>query len=200
MAAKVFRDILEKGTRAGMFPGRDKESREWYRGKARAIKKKHNENLIMRNAGDRLKNQVAMGSMYMFYYDPKHKATLPYYDMFPLVFPFAKTKEGFLGINLHYLPYQMRAVLMDALYDISNNDRMDDTTKLKLSYGILKNASKYRFFKPCIKHYLKKHVRSRFAYVHPSEWDVALFLPISRWEKASQQKVWADSKKIINGS
>lgn len=198
MAAKVFRDILEKGVRQGKFPGRDQESREWYRGKARAIKKKHNENIIMRNAGDRLKNRVAIGNMYMFYYDPKHKATLPYYDMFPLIFPISKTEDGFLGINMHYLPYQYRAVLMDALYDITNNDKMDDTTKIKLSYGILKKASKFRYFKPCIKRYLTKHVRSRFAYVHPSEWDLALFLPLSRWEKGSQQKVWSDSKKIIN--
>jgi len=199
MAAKAFRDILEKGARAGVFPGRDKESRDWYRQKARAIKKKHNENLIMRNAGDRLKNRVAIGNMYMFYYDPKHKATLPYYDQFPLIFPIAKVKDGFLGLNVHYLPYAYRAILMDALYDIVNNDKMDDSTKLKLSYGVLKGASKYRYFKPCIKKYLNNHVRSRFAYVHPSEWDVALFLPITRWQKASQQKVWNDSKKIIDG-
>jgi len=198
VAAKIFRDILSRGAKAGVFPGRDRESREWYRNKARSVKKKHNETDVMRNAGDRLKTRVSIGSMYLFYYDPKHKDTLPYYDRFPLIFPIAKTKDGFLGINMHYLPYQYRAVLMDALYDIVNNDKMDETTKVKLSYGILNGAARYRFFKPCIKRYLTKHVRSRFAYVHPSEWDIALFLPMSKWEKASQQKVWSDSRKIIN--
>jgi hypothetical protein len=197
MVATVFRNILAKGAHAGVFPSRDRESREWYRGQARKIKKRHNESEIMRNAGDRLKNQVRVGSMYMFYYDPKHKATLPYYDVFPLIFPIAKVKDGFLGINMHYLPYAYRAILMDALYDITNNDKFDDSTKIKMSYGILKGATKYKFFKPCIKKYLTKHVRSRFAYIHPSEWDIALFLPMSRWEGASQQKVWSDSKAII---
>lgn len=198
MASKVFRDILAKGAQAGVFPGKDKESRDWYRQKARAIKRKQNENFMMREGGDRLKNRVAMGSMYMFYYDPKHKATLPYYDMFPLIFPIAKGKGYFLGINMHYLPYAYRAVLMDALYDITNNKHMDETTKVKLSYGILKGASRYRYFRPCIKKYLNNHVRSRFLLIHPSEWDVAIFLPTGRFEKASQQKVWADSRRIIN--
>ncbi len=198
MVSKVFKGILERGAKAGMLPGKTQESRDWYRKKARGLKKYHSETLIMRNAGDRLKTRVAIGSMYMFYYDPKHKATLPYYDVFPLIFPFSKTKDGFIGINFHYLPYQYRAVLMDALYDIANNERMDETTKLKLSYGVLKKASKFKYFKPCVKRYLTKHVRSRFAYVHPSEWDIAIMLPVTRWEKASQTKVWNDSKKIIN--
>jgi hypothetical protein len=30
-------------------------------------------------------------------------------------------------------------------------------------------------------------------YVEPKEWDVALFLPLQRFQKASDQQVWADS-------
>lgn len=200
MVIKVFDDILRKGSQAGVAPGKDQESREWYRNKARSLKKKHNENDIMRNGGkERYRNttQIAIGKMYMFYYDPKHKDTLPYYDMFPLIFPISMGKGYFLGINFHYLPYKYRAVLMDALYEITNNKKYDETTKVKLSYSILVSASKYKYFKPCIKKYLFNHIRSKFVLVNANEWDVALFLPTARWEKASQQKVWADSKKII---
>jgi hypothetical protein len=197
--AKLFKDLLAKGAKQGILPGKDRESREWYRNKARNIKLKQNENSIMSSGGNRLKNQVALGNMYMFYYDPKHKKTLPYYDMFPLIFPIAKYDDGFLGINFHYLPYQYRAVLMDALYDIVTDEKMDERTKLRISYGILKSATKYKYFKPCIKRYLTSHLRSRFLYIHPTEWDIALMAPLARFEKASQQQVWKDSRHKING-
>jgi len=37
-------------------------------------------------------------------------------------------------------------------------------------------------------------------YINPSEWDLALFLNIARFEKATQSEVWEDSKKIIRGN
>jgi hypothetical protein len=36
-------------------------------------------------------------------------------------------------------------------------------------------------------------------YVYPSEWDIALFLPTERFEKATTSQVWADSKKKVRG-
>lgn len=135
--------------------------------------------------------------MYMFFYDPKHKKTLPYYDTFPLIFPFKKTNKGFLGINLHYLPLTMRAKLMDALYEITNNDRYDKSTKLQISYNILNSASRFKFFRPCIKQYLSNHVKSRFVNIQASDWDTALWLPVERFKKQSKDQVWKDSRKII---
>ena len=133
----------------------------------------------------------------MFYYDAKHKDTLPYFDRFPMIFPFKKVDGGFLGINLHYLPLLYRAKLMDSLYELTSNDRYDETTKLRLSYKLLESASKYKYFKPTVKHYLTDHVRSRFLYVYPSEWDIALFLPLERFQGATKQVVWSESRKAI---
>jgi hypothetical protein len=104
---------------------------------------------------------------------------------------------GFYGINLHYLPPSLRANLMDALYSITNNKRYDENTKLRISYATLKNASKYRYFKPCFKHYLASHVKSRFIEIQPVEWDIALFLPTERFEKAGKSKVFADTRKML---
>jgi hypothetical protein len=135
----------------------------------------------------------------MYYYDPKHKETLAYYDRFPLVFPFRKVQGGFYGLNLHYLPPQLRARLMDGLYDYANNTRYDESTKIKMNYSLLQNVSKLKFFEPCVKMYLDEHVRSRFMYIYPSEWDVALFLPTERFAKKSKTQVWAESKKMFRG-
>ena len=49
----------------------------------------------------------------MFFYDPKFKKTLPYYDTFPLVLPLETYNDGFLGINMHYLPIPLRVNLLD---------------------------------------------------------------------------------------
>ena len=44
-------------------------------------------------------SRLSVGKMYLFAYNPKHKDILPYYDTFPLVLPFRKMSEGFLGVN-----------------------------------------------------------------------------------------------------
>ncbi len=194
--ASIFDEVLTKGVRAGQLPARTDDARKWYRETAQSYKRL-DERALMKSDVERLTNRPIVGSMFMYYYDPKHKATLPYYDRFPLVFPYKKVPGGFMGINMHYLPLVYRAKLMDALYDITNNQKFDESTKLKMNYNILSGASKFKYFAPCVKHYLNEHVRSRFLYVYPSEWDIALFLPTERFQGATKQKVWADSKKLI---
>jgi len=197
--ARIFDEILTKGVRAGKIPARETDAREWYRNTAQSYARV-NENNLMRGGGDRLTSKLMIGNMYMYYYDAKHKDTLPYWDRFPLVFPYKKVKGGFMGINLHYLPLNERAILMDALYDLATNDSYDESTRLKLSYRVLDGVAKYKNFKPCIKHYLTSQLKSRFLYVYPSEWDIALFLPTERFEGKNKRQVWAESKKIIRSN
>jgi len=201
MAAKVFDDILLKGVRSGNIPARTDAAREWYRQQAKDTTRTQTrpEKMIKEMGKERAKSRFELGNMYMFNYDPKHKATLPYYDRFPLIFPINRAKGGFMGINMHYLPPVLRAKLMDALYETSNNKYYDESTKLKLSYQTLSGASKFREFKPCIKHYLTGQLRSRLIYISPTEWDVALFLPTARFVGATQAQVFKDSRKIIRG-
>ena len=190
---KVFDKLLLKGIRSGKIPAQTAAAREWFRDQARNTKTKDTE--VMKSGAERLRNRPRIGDMYFFYYDPKHKATLPYYDRFPMIFPIEKYKDGFLGINLHYLPYKERAMLMDALYSIASDNRYDETTQLNISYNILKAAAKFKHFRPCVKRYLSKHLRSRMLRVYASEWDIALFLPVHDFQKANARKVWADSRK-----
>jgi ClpP class serine protease len=198
--AKLFNDILNKGLQLGL-DNKTGAARVWYREKAKEIGRVDETSFFKTAGADRYKNSsnFKIGNMYTFYYDPKHKATLPYYDRVPLIFPINRAKGGFLGINFHYLPYDLRAKLMDALYEVSSNNIYDESTKLKISYSILNSSSQYAEFKPTVKHYLFQHIRSRLIYIKPSEWDMALFLNIARFEKASQNKVWADSVKRIKG-
>lgn len=137
------------------------------------------------------------GRLLMFYYDPKLKEILPYYDRFPLVIPVNFYDDGFLGLNLHYLPIPMRKQLLDALFTHYKNQHLSEKKRLQLDYELLKGASKYRWFKPCLKRYLYGHVRSKFHVVDPKEWEMVITLPLERFEKASTSKVWADSRRKI---
>ena len=139
--AIVFDTIITQGVRSGQIPARTNSAREWFRDTAGKMNR-INEREMMKGDVSRMTTQPLLGSMYMFYYDPKHKEELPYYDRFPLIFPYKKVKGGFMGLNLHYLPLQLRAKLMDGLYDFANNTRYDESTKLKLSYELMTQAAK----------------------------------------------------------
>ena len=203
MVAYVFDSILQKGSQAGVSPSIKRESRDWFRKQAKSVIASPTR--MIRSQNTRLTDKPMLGRMYLFQYDPKGKKTLPYYDRFPLIFPiaagrtngFAASGGSFLGINLHYLPLPLRAKLMDALYKTATTKELDETTRLKISYQILSQASRYRFFKPCIKRYLVSHVKSRFFYIEPTEWEMALFLPLDRFVGANKQRIYAESRNRI---
>ena len=173
--ATVFDDILLRGVRRGELPGRTQRSRDWFRQQAKTSSvgklkagdvTDFNKNVGLRDY-DRFRNRTSIGEMFFFNYDPKNKSTLPYYDRFPLIFKVQNSPGGFEGLNLHYLPHVLRARLMDALYTTATNKRYDASTKLGISYGLLRSAAKYKEFKPTYKKYLTKHVRSRsVSYTH----------------------------------
>jgi hypothetical protein len=195
MVAYVFDNILAKGMQAGKVPGRTEDARRWYRNTA--AKFQVAPSVLMRENASKFTNITRPGSMMLFNYDPKHKNDLPYYDTFPLIFVVGPAEGGFYGINMHYLPLRQRAILMDALYNITTNNRFDDSTRLKLSYQVLKRTSTYKFFAPCFKHYLHKHVKSRKLLIDSVEWDIALFLPLQRFQKASASQIYSDSLKKV---
>jgi len=196
MAAYIFDDMLTKGIRSGQIPARTQKSRTWYRNAGKQFSGLKSHTLLKQNPS-KLTGQLMMGSMFLFSYDPKHKKTLPYYDQFPLIFPFSSDKTGFMGINMHYLSLPLRAKLMDALYDLTTDKRYDEKTKLRLSYDVLKSASQFKWFKPTVHKYLSKHVRSQFLMIDSVEWDIALFLPLEKFVGASKTKVWAESRKAV---
>lgn len=197
--AKVFDDILVKGIRAGQVPARTQAARDWYRNAAQQVTgAKVTESKMLRDTS-RQESTFRLGHMYMFSYEAKHKDKLPYYDRFPLIFPINTAKGGFLGLNMHYLEPRLRAQLMDNLYDTATNKNYNEQTKLRISYDILNGASKFRLFKPTLKHYLNGQVKSKLVYINPSEWDIALFLPTARFVGASRKQVYSDSRAILQG-
>ena len=195
--SSLFQKLELEAFRAGINP-RTQESRDWFRRRVQRLTR-INRDALMREDEINKRASHSYGSMFMYFYDPKHKNKLPYYDRFPLTIPVEPADGGFRGINLHYLPPVLRAKFLDALLNVTNNKKYDDTTKFRLTYRLLKSARNMSYFKPCLKHYLLEHVRSRFAEVPAPEWEIATFLPTAQWTKASAGKVYQDSRKAING-
>ena len=142
--------------------------------------------------------RLIIGRMYFFMYNPKHKNTLPYYDMFPLVLPIQKESDGFLGINFHYLHPSDRAILMDEIKIFVNDRTLSDITKIKLKYDMLRGFTRFKRAKPAIKRYLTTYMKSQFIPVTPEEWAPAIFLPVEKFRKRNKQAVWAESKDIYS--
>jgi len=194
----IFDNILIQGARQGIIPARTVAAREWYRSAAGKLMSNITPGVFEKRTDEARKvSSMEFGYMYAFKYDPKTKNDLPYYDTFPLVFPVRMDSDGFLEINFHYLPPVLCAKLMNALYSTLTNKKYDDTTKVKISYSILQSASKYRYFKPMLKKYLRSHVRSQFLEVQVNEWDIAIFLPTESFRKAVTGRVWEESRKQI---
>jgi len=152
---------------------------KWYRNRIKELGTPSVPELL--RSGKLYKTPVGK-SLNMFVYSPKGRNKLPYYDTFPLVLPLKSMEGGFLGLNFHYLPYALRARLLDA----AGGDN--------LSISAIENN---RLTKPCIKRYLFGYTRSMFRKIDEEDNLTAIMLPVQRFKKASTSEVWADSRKMI---
>ncbi len=189
--AKLIDRIKQSLAREGYSTGTN-NARNWLRAK---VKELTPTSRALMNDRDRLKTNSTIGKMYFYFYDPKTKDTLPYYDRFPLVIPIESYKDGFLGLNLHYIHPKQRLILLDKLSETATNDKFDSKTKLRVSYSYLAGASKAFEATPCIKRYLYSHIQSRFLEISADEWDIAAMLPVETFVGATTSKVYADSRK-----
>lgn len=191
--SNLFQTVEIEAFRAGITP-RTKESREWFRKKVQRMRV--NRRALMREDPIVMKSKYITGSMFMFFYDAKHRDTLPYWDSFPLVIAVGPAKKGFYGINLHYLPIPLRAKFLDGLMDITTDKKYTENTRFDISYDYLNRAAKTRYFRPCFKHYLTTQVEGQLAMVPAPEWEIATFLPMAQWQ-GNKSQVYKDSRRII---
>ena len=188
-------DKLKTAIKTSKAGAKARAAGDWFREKvkqagASARMKAVTPNQLLRRQPD---DNILLGKMFFYKYDPKFAKKLPYWDMYPLVFPFERAPGGFYGLNLHYIPPRDRAVLMDNLNQYASNNKYDQTTRLELSYRLLK---RYGRAVPCVKRYLGDRIVSQTVRIDADEWEVAIFLPVERFQKASKGEVWADSRRF----
>lgn len=192
--AKTLLQRLEASLRKeGLAPG-TRKAQAWLRQKTKDLKPTRDALLKDRQS---LRDKTIIGRMYFFFYDPKLKESLPYYDRFPLVIPIEEYTDGFLGLNLHYLSFTRRVKLLNKLSAHLTDDHYDEKTRFRLSYGMLKGATNIPEFEPCLKRYLYTHVQSRFLEIPAGEWDIACLLPNEDFVKKTSSYVQRESARSI---
>ena len=168
-----------------------RKSANWYRSNVASLADRITARKLM-NQG-KLINRPSAGRLNMFFYDPKFKKTLPYYDTFPLVLPLEPIKGGFMGMNFHYLPPMLRFKLLERMQKFADGG-LNEKTKIDASYDGVKNIN---LVKPTIKKYLYNHVRSQFLRIDFDEAALAVYLPVQQFRKAGTSRVYADSRRMI---
>jgi hypothetical protein len=175
-----FMNYFKKRFGSYMLPEMIK-SKEWFRQVAASVARFRMPTAALRN---RLEGQSPVGRMIFFQYDPKLKAKLPYYDTMPLVMVLGQGPGYFLGLNMHYLPPDRRAQLLDYFLKFTTNTERGTVTAHSIStlnYQALKALASDRLIKPTIKKYLLTHILTEPVIVNPVEWDIVIFLPTARW-------------------
>ena len=200
MATESRLTLLEKEKSAAELQSFSRASVQWLTGKIAELRGIQVRNIPpnIRAEKSRYVNRFLLGGLYFFYYNPKLKNELPYYDRFPLVLMLQRESDGFLGLNLHYLPVRYRVLFLQKLvkYGAIYNEN-DEIKRVRITYEILSNAKRFREFRPCLKRYLYSNIKSRILAVQPNEWDVATMLPVQQFKKAQAGKIWRDSIQEI---
>ena len=191
-----FRQVIDKAVELGKDTT-SKAGKVWMQRQIKKLVKTPRNVLRLK---DRMESTIRPGMMYLFKYNPLTKDKLPYYDIYPLVFLIKKSKGGFLGLNLHYLSPKLRGIFLTKLLRKVSNEKFDETTKLRISYNMLKGSATYKEFKPCIKLYLNNRIQTKFLKIDSAEWEMAAILPLDSFQKKSSSSVWSRSVGIIKGA
>ena len=185
MAIDIFEPLKD-------LQGNKQKGATWYRNAVSLITDRSSPSELF--ASGKLLGRPSAGRMSMFFYDPKFKQRLPYYDTFPLVLPLEPMKGGFIGLNFHYLPYGVRFKLLEQLQSYASNAKFDSSTKLQVGYSNLKGQS---IIKPAVKKYLWRQVRSNFRRIDVDEMAIACYLPVADFQGSTLGRVFAAARRVI---
>ena len=190
-----FLSKVSDAVRSGTVGKEVKRSAQWFQDKIKGLKGEVKNRFSSTNAAKFyresekindavFKRRVSLGDLFCYYYNPKYRKTLPYYDMFPMIMLLSAEKETFLGINFHYLRPKWRAILLDRV-------------TAKIGRG-LPRWSKLRQIKqiaPTIKRYRYDHIMRKVIPIEEDEQEIAIFLPTERFKKSGKAKVWSESER-----
>ena len=185
MAVDIFNPLKD-------LQGNKLKGANWYRNAVSLITDKSTPSQLFKSG--KLLGRPSAGRMSLFFYDPKTKARLPFYDTFPLVLPLEPIKGGFLGLNFHYLPYGARFKLLQDIQTYASNAKFDKSTKIQADYSSLKGN---KYLKPTIKKYLYRQVRSSFLRIDVDEMALACYLPVAQFKGSTLGRVFAAARRVI---
>lgn len=191
--AKLTESVDRISRNKTLMEDRKVRSKEWMkRVKDNFTKRNRTRERILNNPDAQALDRMSIGSMYFYAYDAKTKEKLPYWDYFPLVLPFGYTENGWYGLNLHYIPPRLRAMILDAILVYKANGDLRNPTA-----NLIRALADESFMKPAIKQYLYNHVVGWPVVIPKEDWEQTVYLPLADWRSVTQKrpspnKVYAD--------
>jgi hypothetical protein len=194
MTKKQVAQVLGKMQGTGLQLGDDRTTR-WLATNLSKIKTTMQQKNFIDQGKTVVKKQLTPGKMVFYGYSPKTKDELMFWDEFPITIILHQQKDGFLGLNLHYLPPSTRADFLNKLLKYVSDPNWiahnNTSVEFRVTYGLLKNTAKLKAFRPCIKRYYYKHIMTKVAFIAPQEWKTVPFFPLDKFKGASRADVWA---------
>lgn len=106
---KIKKDIKELSKEAGSKTKARRDAETWFKDSSRNIR----EGAVMNRTGG-----FRTGMIHVFRYDnPKHEATLPWWDRNPVVLALDPVENNDFGINLNLLPVAFKEDMLDLIYE-----------------------------------------------------------------------------------
>ena len=186
-------NILEQIDEIGKSSKNEIKPASWYKDQIRKLGLNTIDTQRLMKEG-KLSSRALPGFMYLFKYDPKDK-NIPYYDMFPLVIPFRRVNEGFVGINFHYLPFPIRLNILKEFEKYASDKNLNERTRVRLNYRLIERSRVFRFVNPAIRRYSNQQLRTRLLNIPFNDWQVASQLPVQKFRKATMETAIRDSIK-----
>ena len=115
------------------------------------------------------------GQVLIFRYKASSRTKI--YDKYPLVLVIGKTENGFMGLNIHYVPPRDRLkliLLMNSLvYDTQDNQKI----RIKIFSLLTKNVFA-KYTNVILNKYNTKNIMGKVKITTPEEWTNFAFLPV----------------------
>jgi hypothetical protein len=194
---QVYQSMLN-GNLDQIDKGAARKSLAWFDEQTRILSGRVSPAALMTNS-KRKTSILIPGSMVLFWYDAKTKDKLPYWDMLPLVIPFSRDAETFTGLNFHYLPYKMRAVLLKNLQDFATSKKLTEKSRLQFAWEYVAGISRYRGVSACVKKYRLDHLQSQFLTIPATQWWLSLLLPVEKFVTGESNYQY-DKKRVFRDS
>ena len=150
MKLAEYKSLLTTLQRPGAMS--DQIARKWFVTQARSLNTRPRS--ILTSEQENLTNKIKLGYLYLFFYEPKYKSNLKYFDKYPLTIPIELKENGFTGLNLHYISPTQRLILIENLRPLIMNESVSNRQRLRISHRILQSSRRYKYYKPCVKNYL----------------------------------------------
>ena len=142
------------------------------------------------------------GELNLFQYSPKKPENLKYYDLFPIVLPLVKHRNGFTGLIFHYLPLVLRVKLLTLLAEAYGDE---NSQRINVTYFMIRNM---RLIKPVIRRYIRTQVETLYLRIPLDDMLIGILLPVQKFRtgpldsmsQVMNREVWRDSRGTVTNA